>query len=164
MILTTVSQLIIMRHGIAELPFHGRTDFQRKLTTQGRFQVLKQSQFLHKQGLKPSVILASSALRCAQTASIVSQQFPNSQMVLLESFYMASAQHLSDVLRQQQSHGVVILIGHNPGLTQLIKLLSETDKVEQLQPADAVLLEWSEHGMRLKHHQAHTQFHHRAEH
>ena len=79
-------------------------------------------------GLLPRRILASSARRTEQTARILLEhlQLPREALQLLDSLYNADAATLRAALQSGAAEGSpVLVVAHNPGISELARVLSE---------------------------------------
>ena len=118
--------LYYLRH--AEAEDIAETDFDRRLTERGRGQAEKVAKFIQKQGLKPSVILASPVTRAKQTAHIIADAI-GADMVKLE--WLACGMDTEVCLRELSPYGhhpTVMLVGHEPDFsTTLAQLLGLAD-------------------------------------
>jgi len=89
-------------------------------------------------GLIPTMVLTSSARRAQQTADIVARELGVAprNLRIEESLYLAPAE---DILRVVQTTGPriphLMIVGHNPGITDVAKLLAQTPRIEDLATA-----------------------------
>jgi phosphohistidine phosphatase len=120
-----MKQLTIIRHAKAERPEEYPLDFDRPLTKRGH----KEAKAVGKQLLllEPAVdwLLSSPAVRARQTTEELINvcQYPITTQWQQE-IYEASVDQLLGLLRnvpQEMTH--VALVGHNPGLTELVSIL-----------------------------------------
>lgn len=75
---------------------------------------------LRIRGARPSLILTSPAKRARATAKIVARelQFPREFMHTEDALYLASVGALLEIVRAQDDRCLdLMLVGHNPGLT-----------------------------------------------
>jgi phosphohistidine phosphatase len=130
---------ILVRHAHAEWPeFRGR-DFVRPLTDLGVEQAHATGLALRTAGLVPRRIIASAARRTEQTARILlgELQLPPASLQLLDSLYNAAAPALSGALQVALKDGApVLLVAHNPGISELARLLSGSPSLAPFRPAD----------------------------
>lgn len=120
--------LIVLRHAeaAAGLGYH---DAERPLTERGRDDARRAGQRLARLGAVPDLVLCSPARRTRQTWSALRAALPTGaapHVTMDGRIYGADAWSLIDVLAQvDDAVGTVALIGHNPGVTELV--LSLTD-------------------------------------
>jgi len=114
-----------MRHGLACQ--RGVTDdFQKPLSALGQKEVQAQTdRFRQPDGIRPDCIFCSTAVRARQTVELLSELFIGTPIFFRESLYLAPAFRVLDLIRETDSlfHRIMV-VGHNPGLEQLIPLLS----------------------------------------
>jgi phosphohistidine phosphatase len=81
---------------------------------------------LYKEGLTPGVIITSSARRAIQTAQLVaSESGYESSIVVSEELYHADPESYLTAAREHGGdHDIVLLIGHNPGIEDLLEELT----------------------------------------
>mgnify|MGYP001812134621 CR=1 FL=1 len=73
-------------------------------------------------GVRPSLILSSSAVRAWATAKIVARQinYPVEFLHREQGLYHAGVNKLMDIVSaQDDGFNSVVIVGHNPGLTDL---------------------------------------------
>lgn len=131
--------LIILRHGKAEMYQFNQDDYDRGLTSRG----VKNSEEMGKLILKkvgaPELVLSSAAKRAYQTAvlAIKGMGLPENEIQTDESLYLVShnklLKALSEIPADTQS---CVLVGHNPGLTDLVNYFGV--RLDNLPTASAV--------------------------
>ena len=133
--------LYLMRHGSAK--WKGiLSDFDRPLSRVGISEVCRQRQrFRQPDGIRPDCILCSTSLRTRQTAEHLRKLFIGTPLFLKETLYLATAFRLMEVLRETDPiFRRVLLVGHQPGLTQLTGLLTAPENTMDFRPADCVAI------------------------
>ena len=118
-------RLVLMRHAKSDAADQQQSDHQRTLNERGRKDARRVAAWLAEIGAVPDLILCSSAVRTQETASLVAEQYPEPPTVLAtDALYLAPP---ADVLRTVRSDGcdarVLLVIGHNPGLADLVASL-----------------------------------------
>ena len=120
-----MKRLVVLRHGTAESPAHGKSDFDRQLVEIGKQNAARVGQVLIDRVLMPDVIITSSAARAKTTANIVatSCQFQNA-VIEHAQLYSASVAEILDVLRTgvSESAATALIVGHNPGFEYVLEL------------------------------------------
>lgn len=89
---------------------------------------------------RPSLILTSHAVRARATAKIIARAlgYPAEFLHVERGLYLASPEGiLAVVAAQDDRFGDVLLVGHNPGLTELVNLLLPDFELDNL-PTSAV--------------------------
>lgn len=120
--------LLILRHAKSSWKDPGMTDHDRPLNARGKQDAPRIGQLLRDQGLPPDLILSSTAKRARATAKrVVEGGELACSPQLLDQLYLASAETYIDVLRQQPAECErILVIGHNPGLEDLVQSLTGT--------------------------------------
>ncbi|MET4677793.1 MULTISPECIES: SixA phosphatase family protein [unclassified Luteibacter] len=115
-------ELILLRHAEAEPGTDGKDDRERKLTEHGRNEARAAGEWLASHGVKYDRILCSPAERTRETAALALGQVEPSYEA---GIYDATPGDLYDLLDQQADVERVVLVGHNPGIEQLVAFLVE---------------------------------------
>lgn len=114
--------LIVVRHAQAESAHLHPRDFDRPLTWQGADDARSAAAQLKKDYPEVAAIVASPARRTQTTAEIIAQAYGlESDAVELDPrLYEADVATLEAVVAELgQRDGVVVLVGHNPGVLEL---------------------------------------------
>lgn len=121
--------LLILRHAKSSWKDPGMTDHDRPLNTRGKHDAPRIGQLLSDQGLQPDLILSSTAKRARSTAKrVVEGGRWSCSPQLLDELYLASADTYIEVLRQQpDAYERILVVGHNPGLEDLVLQLTATN-------------------------------------
>jgi len=118
-----MKKIILIRHAKSDWDNPSLPDYDRPLAARGLEDAPKMAALLKNRAIKVDGILSSTAKRAKQTAQITAQVLgiPETSMEWDRSLYHASADHLLHVIQAQPTHlQNLILVGHNPGLTELI--------------------------------------------
>ena len=121
-----MKRLTVMRHADARWKDPGTDDFARPLNRRGVSGAESMARRLLELELVPDRLLASTARRAEQTADIVARELSLSvrHVQREDGLYLAGA---ADMLRLIQATGPrivhLMVIGHNPGASDLIHLL-----------------------------------------
>ena len=121
--------LLVLRHAKAEADSSSGSDFDRRLTGRGHRDSAAVGRSLGASGRPVDAILASPALRAAETAANVAQSAGWSLAPLADRrLYNASPGTLLQVVGEvDDAVETLLLVGHNPGLQQLIVDLAQDD-------------------------------------
>jgi phosphohistidine phosphatase len=140
--------LLIMRHAKSSWSEPGMADFDRPLNGRGKRDAPRMGEFLLENSVVPELIISSTAARACATAETVAKHCGYKNKILFEKrFYLAQPDIYIEVLSWLESENPVMVIGHNPGLEQLIYEL--TGKCESMPTAAIAEVElsidqWSE--------------------
>ena len=138
-----MKRLTLMRHANAQWKDPQISDFDRPLNRRGISEAEAMSRRLMELNLIPTVLLTSSARRAQQTADIVARELHVAARNVRreESLYLAPA---SDILRVIQTTGPriphLMIVGHNPGITEVANLLAPALSNEGLATAAVCIL------------------------
>ena len=145
-------QLLILRHAKSSWADEGLDDWQRPLNDRGERDAPRMGTLLRELDLLPDLIVTSDAVRAETTARVAAKAAGyEGRIVLSPELYHASPQAIVDVLRTlPDSARSVMIVGHNPGLEDLVNRL--TGQSIELPTATLVHLElpaknWNEIGL-----------------
>jgi phosphohistidine phosphatase len=122
-------ELLILRHGKSDWGL-GIDDFHRPLKNRGKRGAQQIGVWLWQQDIRPSLIISSPAERAITTAHKCCKSMGRSvDMVRKDQrIYEAPLDELLAVLAEVPAdQGRVMLVGHNPGLEELLVFLSDDD-------------------------------------
>jgi phosphohistidine phosphatase len=130
-------ELYLLRHGLAvERGTRGyEDDAARPLTPKGRRQIRKTAEAVRRLAPKLDLILSSPLLRAKQTAETLARELNwKERLKFTKALAPAgSAAHLLRQLgREKPAPARVLLVGHEPDMSQLISLLTTGDRKLQL--------------------------------
>jgi phosphohistidine phosphatase len=121
-------ELFILRHAKSSWDDPTLADFDRPLNSRGKEDAPLMGKHLVKLGVKPDLIVSSPAKRAKKTAKIVAEElgYDLGKIEFCKTIYEASAQSLLYLVCQlPNSAKRVMLVGHNPGLTELANILGD---------------------------------------
>ncbi len=137
--------LLILRHAHAEAGSADGSDFSRALSDDGRKESKRVGKFMRQAGIGADAVLCSAALRTRQTAEGVLEAAKLKAPLLAErAIYEASAE---DILRAVQATDAklarLLLVGHNPGVADLLSLLASHNSLSvHVPPATLAALDF----------------------
>ncbi len=120
-------QLILMRHGKSDWT-KALADYQRPIKKRGFQESARVGLWLREQGLVPELLMSSPARRARDTAETVASNMDYSEENIFwnESVYMADVSELLDAIATTPEECTsLMIIGHNPGLEDLLFYLCE---------------------------------------
>jgi len=118
--------LLLMRHAKSSWDTPQQKDFDRPLNERGRRVAPLMGRYLRRQKIHPDLVLCSPAERAKETAGLFTAAAQLSgELRLDERIYDASVYTLLQVVSQvEDDASSVLMIGHNPGLEELILRLT----------------------------------------
>ena len=141
--------LTLLRHAKSGWDDGVQRDFDRPLNPKGRRAAQTIGRHLRREGLTFDHVVASPAQRVVETMAEVEAGYGASLSPGPESIswdkrlYLAPAETLLDVIRElPDAHARVLLVGHNPGLEDLVLDLVPDGGSERGGPRDAVELKY----------------------
>jgi phosphohistidine phosphatase len=121
-----MKRLTLMRHADARWKDAGISDLERPLNRRGTTAAEAMARRLLELELVPDLVVVSPARRAQQTAEIVARELsvPARRVIREEGLYLAGA---ADLLGVVQASGPrvthLLLVAHNPGVSELAHLL-----------------------------------------
>lgn len=118
-------ELLLLRHAKASRT-GAASDFERPLTRRGRRDAPRIARWMKTNGLVPDCVVASPAHRVRETAGLVLDELalPGGDVRWDERVYEADVRALLRVLADCPADARrVLLVGHNPGLEDLVRHL-----------------------------------------
>jgi phosphohistidine phosphatase len=140
-----VRTVILLRHGKSSWSDPTLADLDRPLAPRGERAARRIAKYMRRKNIRPAFVLCSSSLRTRQTLEAIEPSLGKSPSVELEpQLYAASEGELLERLQAlPESVDSVMLIGHNPGLHELARLLAaggaELPRLEQKFPTGALV-------------------------
>ena len=135
-------ELILLRHAHAEPATTGQSDLDRPLSPQGLAEAEAAGRWLAEHGLVPDRVLCSPARRSRETLEAVLERTGYVEQRLEERIYDAAPGTLAALLDEHNEVERVLVVGHNPGLEQLVALLNsgQTGDYRGMPPASVAVL------------------------
>jgi len=122
-----VKRLLVLRHAKSSWADTSLDDWQRPLNDRGRRDAPRVGAWLLDRSLVPDLIVTSDAVRARETAAAVAAAAVYTREIVVEpSLYHATAADAIAVLKSisTQTTRTVLIVGHNPGLEDLVNRLS----------------------------------------
>jgi phosphohistidine phosphatase len=116
-----MKRLLLMRHAHADPADAGTEDIDRHLSTRGRGEALDAADRIAGAGLRLDALLVSPALRTRETATIVAAELdlPLRLTIEPELYPGDPAALLRPLSRCPAGFATVMIVGHNPGISEL---------------------------------------------
>lgn len=121
-------RLTLLRHGKSSWDDPELEDLERPLAPRGLRDVPEMGRRLAKRGELPGLILSSPALRALSTARAIAREigYREDRIRQEPALYMASPlEILATLQRLGDPPQHLMVVGHNPGLTELANMLDE---------------------------------------
>jgi phosphohistidine phosphatase len=119
-------RITLLRHAKSDWGNPSQKDFDRPLNQRGESNGKLIGTRLKNSGVRPSLIISSDAVRAITTARLIAQNigYPIEFIQPDNQLYLASPAGILEVLeREGENYNDVMIIGHNPGLTELANQL-----------------------------------------
>jgi phosphohistidine phosphatase len=130
-----VKRLILVRHAKSDWSLPGQDDWDRPLNARGQRDAPEMARRLRSRRLKPDRILSSPAVRALTTASIMTRELRVAPSLLQaeERLYLSAPAELLAVVRELGGGSRhLMVVGHNPGITELANRLSAGETIDNM--------------------------------
>jgi phosphohistidine phosphatase len=139
-----MKRLTLVRHAKSSWKDPELADFDRPLSKRGKQDAPLMGKRLAGRDLRPELIVSSPARRARKTAKLIARELDlaDERLVLEAKIYEAEPAVLLEVVRgldDRWEH--VLLVGHNPGLTELGNLLADCG-IENIPTCGALCLDF----------------------
>ena len=121
-----MKRVYLVRHAKAEDKGPDMSDFELKLTDQGKKDAGLMGKRLGSMSLKPDYVITSPAARARETCSLVTAElgFPPEKIEYEEDLFDAETSGFMEVLRSiPDEHSSVMVFGHNPSISEIAAYL-----------------------------------------
>jgi len=119
-------QLVLARHAKSDWADHGLDDHERPLNDRGRRDAPAMARTVARRGVRPEVVLSSTALRARQTAEAFARVF-DTEVTEQAELYLAAPDQLLAAARATGA-GEVMVVAHDPGMSALVSRLADRDE------------------------------------
>ena len=121
-----MKRLLILRHAKSDWGDSSVDDWERALSARGVSDAPRVGAMLRARSIVPDIIITSDAVRARATAEAAAQAAGYSREIILEpALYHATPEKIIGVLSAlSDSAEAVLIVGHNPGLEDLLELLT----------------------------------------
>jgi len=114
-------EIILVRHAHAEPATAGQDDFARVLSVRGEAEADAAGVWLKRHGATPARVLCSPAARTKETCERVLAAIGYADVRSDPRIYEATPGTLIRVLDEHADANPLLLVGHNPGLENLVE-------------------------------------------
>ena len=118
--------LTIVRHAKSSWKDSSLPDNKRPLNHRGERDAPEMGRRIQEHGIRPSLIVSSPAVRAWKTAKVIAQaiSYPREFLQKEDRLYLASLDDILDVVvAQDNGFNNLMVVGHNPGLTDFVNFL-----------------------------------------
>jgi phosphohistidine phosphatase len=118
--------LLVFRHAKSSWNDPALDDHERPLNGRGRRDAPRMGELVREYGLMPDVVISSDAVRARLTSEAMAEAAHYAGEILLDQrLYMAGPDDILSLLRMvRQNAETVMIVGHNPGLEELVEQLT----------------------------------------
>lgn len=150
-----MKQLLILRHAKSSWKHAGLTDHDRPLNPRGLRDAPRMGRLLLSRDLLPQRILCSTAVRAHTTALMVCEAagLADPPEFLRELYLAAPTSYIEHLALLDDDDQRVMVVGHNPGLEELVYLLTrdhETMSTAALAHVALPIERWAEVSLRTR--------------
>jgi phosphohistidine phosphatase len=146
--------LYVVRHAKSSWDNPELADFERPLNERGKTDAPRMAKRLKERDVHPSLLLSSPAKRAFSTARRIAEMlnYPKKNIRTEERLFHADTGEIIAVLKSiSDKNDVVMLFGHNPGLTELVNEIGEHVDIDNIPTCGVVALRfhiksWNELG------------------
>lgn len=143
--------LYLVRHAKSSWKDDSLSDKERPLSGRGRASAPEMGLRLREQGHQPDLIISSPANRAYSTARLLARElgFKVEDIVTHDSLYFSGLISMTNMLEKlDDQYRKVMIVGHNPAMTNLLNALADTSTINMPTCAIAVIgfdiASWSE--------------------
>ena len=125
-----MSELYVLRHCKSDWGRGIASDSDRPLSERGIENAGRLGAWMKQNGYIPRQILSSNAVRAKQTIQLVCEHSGIDRQAIqyLPELYLASRATLIATINEHRSgDSPLIIVGHNPGMDELVKYLAKND-------------------------------------
>jgi phosphohistidine phosphatase len=122
-----MKRITLLRHAKSSWDSPTKDDFDRPLNARGERDAPDMGQRLEARGVRPSLMLSSTANRAITTARTIAREigYPIEFIQPEQELYLAWPDKILDILiREGAQFNDIMIVGHNPGLTELANNIS----------------------------------------
>jgi len=121
-----VKTLLLLRHAKSSWDDKTLRDFDRPLNKRGLKAAPMVGEMMRKRKLRPELVLSSPAERAKETTRLVCEAAGLIAVARYEEgIYEASARRLLEIVSQiEDAVNTAMLVGHNPGLEEVVEMLT----------------------------------------
>jgi phosphohistidine phosphatase len=122
-------RITLLRHAKSDWGNPALSDFDRPLNQRGKRNLKLMGERLQKNGVRPSLVISSNAVRAITTARAIAEAigYPVEFIQREPDLYLASPRTILNIIsREGTGYNDLMIVGHNPGLTELANMICTT--------------------------------------
>ena len=118
--------LYLLRHAKSSWDDASKQDFERPLTNRGRKACATIGEYIQEKGIDFDLVLVSTAVRTRDTIELIKERAKfRGEVRYDQRIYEATVSQLLEIISQvDNDRESVLLVGHNPGIEELLALLT----------------------------------------
>ena len=129
------SYLYIMRHAKSDWSGSQTSDFERPINKRGKKSAKLIGQWMNENSFIPEKIISSPATRAKETIELVIAQiakFNHEDLIFQNELYLAGFTQLIEIINTHKLNAQsLMLVGHNPGMENLVNYLCNQSGASQ---------------------------------
>ncbi len=128
-----MKKLYLMRHAKSSWKDENLKDYERPLNKRGKRDAPFMGKVLKRKGVKPDVIISSFAKRAYKTAKKVAKELGVEKENILKDkklYMIGFAEFLDYIKNMDDKYESVLIIGHNPSISELFSYLSGKESLD----------------------------------
>lgn len=138
--------LYIIRHAKSSWDAKTLGDIERPLNDRGKRDAPRMGKRLKEKDIHPNLIVSSPAKRAYSTAKRIAKilKYPKDAIKVVDKLYHADEDTMLQIVNKfKDKHDVVILFGHNPGLTEFVNsIMSEELDIDNVPTCGVVAFQF----------------------
>ena len=151
-----MKQLTLIRHAKSDWEYPDLDDHDRPLNKRGLEAAPRVGNYLRKKGVRPDILLSSTATRAITTAGLIADELQFNREIIqpLKELYLASIPDYEGIIRsisETAGNEHVMIVSHNPGTHELAQHLTGGNSIQRFITCAVAIIEldichWGEIG------------------
>lgn len=126
-----LKRLFLLRHAEALPAQMGQSDFDRRLSANGKADAIKIGNIILQNYSLPEKILLSPSIRTTETTKALNL-FDKTNLISIDAIYDGGPKEYLDILKQNSQFASLLLVGHNPSIFALLQYLASPKSAIQI--------------------------------
>ena len=141
--------LLVLRHAKSSWKNVHLSDYERPLNSRGKVDAPRMGKLLRQEDLVPDLIISSSAERALATAeaAALASGYENEIKATRRLYLAGPVTYLTVLQKMGEAHERVMIVGHNPGMEDLVALFTGVEEymsTAALAQINLPITRWSE--------------------